>query len=127
MKNKDFSFRKRLVSFKYAFRGIGQLFRHEHNAWIHAFIGIVTVMGGFLFGISCAEWVVIILVSGMVLAAETFNSSIEKLADMVSPEYSEAIRNIKDLSAGAVLFAAIAAVLIGLIIFLPKLIDYFTP
>ncbi|MDR2810162.1 MAG: diacylglycerol kinase family protein [Tannerellaceae bacterium] len=125
MKNEDFSFRKRFISFKYAFRGIARLFRYEHNAWIHAVIGIITVIAGFLCRISCAEWVVVILVTGIVLAAETFNSSIEKLADVVSPEYSKAIRDIKDLSAGAVLFTAMTAVLIGLIIFLPKLMDYF--
>jgi diacylglycerol kinase (ATP) len=122
MKDEYFSLRKRLISFKYAFRGIRKLFRYEHNARIHAIIGTGTVIAGFLFRISHSEWGMIILVTGMVLASEAFNSSIEKLSDVVSPEYSEAIRNIKDLSAGAVLFSAIAAILIGFIIFLPRIL-----
>jgi diacylglycerol kinase (ATP) len=122
MKDENFSLHRRLNGFKYAFRGILLLLRYEHNAWIHAVIGICTIIAGFLLGISSMEWVGVILVIGTVLAAEAFNSAIEKFSDIVSPEYSEAIRCIKDISAGAVLFTAIAASLIGIIIFLPKLI-----
>ncbi|MDR1557999.1 MAG: diacylglycerol kinase family protein [Tannerellaceae bacterium] len=124
MKDENFSLRRRLAGFKYAFRGIRLLLRYEHNAWIHAAIGICTVAAGFFFRISPVEWVEVILVIGVVLAAEAFNSAIEKLSDVVSPEYSEAIRSIKDIAAGAVLFTAIAAALIGIIIFLPKLIAF---
>jgi diacylglycerol kinase len=127
MKNEEFSLRKRLISFRYAFRGIGRFFRHEHNARIHAVAGTIAATAGFFFRISSAEWGLLILSAGMVFAAETFNSSIEKLSDVVSPGYSKAIRDIKDLSAGAVLFTAIAAVLVGFIIFLPKMMDYFIP
>jgi diacylglycerol kinase (ATP) len=121
MKDENFSFRRRFVSFKYAFRGIRLLLRYEHNAWIHAAIGVCTLFAGVFLRISSVEWGVVILVIGTVLAAETFNSAIEKLSDVVAPEYNEAIRHIKDLAAGAVLFTAIAAALIGFIIFLPKL------
>ncbi|MDR1938658.1 MAG: diacylglycerol kinase family protein [Tannerellaceae bacterium] len=121
MKDKEFSLRKRLVSFKYAFRGVRLLLRYEHNARIHLAIGACTVIAGFFFRISGMEWMVVMLASGAVFAAEAFNSAIEKLADVVSPERSEAIRHVKDLASGAVLFTAIAAALAGLMIFLPRL------
>ena len=120
MKEEHFSLRRRLNGFRYAFRGIRLLLRYEHNARIQAVIGICTITGGFLFKISSVEWVWIILATGTVLAAEAFNSAIEKLSDVVSPGYSEAIRCIKDIAAGAVLFTAITATLIGIIIFLPR-------
>ena len=121
MKEERFSLRRRLQGFRYAFRGVGLLLRYEHSAWIQAAIGICNLTGGFLLGISGMEWVAVIFATGTVLAAEAFNSAIEKLADIVSPEYNEAIRCIKDVAAGAVLLTAIAAALIGIIIFLPKL------
>jgi diacylglycerol kinase (ATP) len=120
MKNENFSFRKRLISFKYALKGIYLLFRYEHNARVHALISTCSIITGFFFGISYIEWIAVILVIGTVLAAETFNSAIEKLSNIVSPEYNEAIKHIKDLAAGAVLFTALAAAFIGIIIFLPK-------
>jgi diacylglycerol kinase (ATP) len=123
MEEDRFSFRRRLACFRYAFRGVA-LLRYERNARVHAVIGVCTLIAGFLLNISPLEWIVIILVIGTVLAAETFNTSIEKLSDVVSPEYSESIRHIKDLSAGAVLLTAISAAIIGLIIFLPKIIAW---
>jgi diacylglycerol kinase (ATP) len=125
MDNKGFTFHKRLAGFKYAFRGIGLLLRDEHNAWLHCIIGICAVIAGFLLEISAMEWVVVVIVCGGVLVTEALNTSIEKLADVVSPEYNEGIKGVKDLSAGAVLLMAIAAAIAGLIIFLPKLIALF--
>jgi diacylglycerol kinase (ATP) len=112
-----------LDSFKYAFRGIRLLLRYEHNARIHVVCGICVIIAGILLGISCSEWIAVIIVSGCVLAAEAFNSSVERLADIVSPGYSEAVRNVKDMAAGAVLLTAVAAFIIGLIIFLPRIIS----
>jgi diacylglycerol kinase (ATP) len=125
MKAEKFSFRKRLAGFRYAFRGIRLLLRYEHNAWIHVCVGVCTVAGGCWLGLSSVEWGIVILVIGSVLAAEAFNTAIEKLADLVSPAYNEHIRNLKDLAAGAVLFTALAAVFIGLLIFAPKLVALF--
>lgn len=125
MDNKGFTFRKRLASFKYAFQGIWLLLRYEHNAWLHCFIGICTIIAGFLLKISAMEWVTVVIVCGCVLAAEAMNTAIERLADVVSPEYNETIKKVKDLSAGSVLLMAFAAVVIGIIIFLPKLMMCF--
>lgn len=125
MDNKGFSVRKRLAGFKYAFRGIG-LLRDESNFWVHSLIGFIAIVVGILLKITALEWVAIVIVCGCVLAAETLNTAIERLADVVSPEYSEAIRNIKDLAAGGVLFMAFMAAVTGIIIFLPKLIVLFS-
>lgn len=121
MKNEGFTFRKRIRSFRYAFNGIRLLITKEHNAWIHCFAAISVVIAGAILGLSRMEWVAVVIVIGAVLAAEAVNSSIEALADLVSPEYNEAIKRTKDLAAGAVLLMAIAAAIVGLIIFIPKI------
>ena len=77
---------------------------------------------GWLIGLSSTEWIAIVFAIGSVLAAEAVNSSIEALADLVSPEYNEAIKRTKDLAAGAVLILAISAAIVGLIIFIPKIL-----
>ena len=125
MKEKRFSLKKRLHSFKYAFQGIGYLIRNEHNAWIHLFITVCVIVAGFLLRVSPSEWISIIFAIGMVLAAEAFNTAIEALSDIISPDYKRLIRRAKDVAAGGVLLAAMAAVAIGLIIFVPKLIALF--
>ena len=122
MKEKRFSLKKRLRSFKYAFQGIGYLLRNEHNAWIHLFITVCVIAAGFLLRVSPNEWIAIIFAIGMVFAAEAFNTAIEALSDVISSDYKRLIRRAKDVAAGGVLLAAIAAVSIGLIIFIPKLI-----
>lgn len=123
MKNDGFTFRKRARSFKYAFNGIKLLITREHNAWIHCFVALCVLIAGVVFGLSPMEWVAVVIVIGAVLAAEAVNSSIEALADLVSPDYNEAIKRTKDLAAGAVLLLAIAAAVVGLIIFVPKIVE----
>lgn len=121
MKNKGFTLRKRLRSFRYAFNGIRLLVTGEPNAWIHCFAAACVVVAGIWLRLSPTEWIAIVGAIGVVLAAEAINSSLEALADRVSPGYDEAVKRTKDLAAGAVLLLAIAAAIIGLIIFLPKL------
>lgn len=121
MKNDGFTLRKRLKSFRFAFNGIRLLITREHNAWIHCFAAVCVITAGYIVGLTATEWIAIIITIGVVLAAEAVNSSIEALADLVSPGYNEAIKRTKDLAAGAVLILAIAAAIVGLIIFTPKL------
>lgn len=123
MKNDGFTLRKRLRSFKYAFNGIKLLIAHEPNAWIHCVAAACVLIAGSLLGLSRMEWVAIAIVIGMVLAAEAVNSAIEALAERVSPGYDEAIKRTKDLAAGAVLLTAIAAAAVGLLIFIPKIMN----
>lgn len=128
MKNKKeeaFSIKKRIESFSYAFKGFVWLFRFEHNSRIHLFSLIIAVIAGFFFQISNEEWSLLFIVSGFVFSAEAFNSAIEFLADEVSLEKRDRIGKSKDLAATGVLIAAFAAAIVGLIIFLPKIISLF--
>ena len=122
---KKFSIKARLASFKNAWRGVTVFIRQEHNAWIHCTITILVIIAGLLFHISTAEWIAVFFAIGLVLAAEAINSAIERLSDVVQPEKDERIRDIKDISAGAVFICAITAAIIGVIIFLPKLLMLF--
>ena len=119
MNRKRFNLRDRARSFKYAGRGIARLIGKEHNAWIHCAAAVCVVVAGFFFRLSGLEWVAIVLCIGAVFAAEGFNSAIEALCDRVTPEYDE------DLAAGAVLILAVMSVIVGLTIFVPKIILLF--
>lgn len=110
-----------MASFKYAFQGVKQLFRNEPNAWIHAFVAVGVVIAGFLLQLAIWEWIVVIILIGIVFAAEAFNSAVEALSDAVSPDYNLLIKQAKDLSAAAVLISALAAAIIGILIFGPKI------
>jgi len=123
MESDNFSVRSRLSSFIHAFRGLRSLIKNEHNARIHLAAAVVAVTAGILFKISRAEWMLIIIVIGMVFLAELLNSSLEALADIVDPEWNEKIRKSKDFASAAVLISAIVSVIIGGLIFIPKLLD----
>jgi diacylglycerol kinase len=128
MKNKTekrFSIKKRIKSFTYALKGFVWLFRFEHNSRIHLFVLLIVVGSGLFFQITKEEWTLIFIVSGFVFSAEAFNSSIEFLADEVSIEKRDKIGKAKDLAATGVLIAALIAIIIGLIIFFPKVISLF--
>jgi len=114
--------KKQLMSFKYAFNGLKIFIKEEHNAIIHLFIACCVVIAGFLFKISIVEWIAVIFCIALVLALELINSAIEKTIDFISEEKNETFKKIKDLSAGAVLIAAIASAVVGGIIFLPKIL-----
>lgn len=126
MKNKKFSVSDRLKSFKYAFNGFKILFRDEHNARIHLLAAIVAIVLGWFLKISLTEWLAISIVIGLVFITEIINSCIENMADFISPEKHHQIKKIKDLAAAAVLLSAILAVVIGLLIFIPRFISLLT-
>ena len=115
-------FRARLRSFRYAFAGVRLLFSEEHNARIHATITVLVVVAGIVLRVSPVEWGVLVICIGMVLAAEAFNSAIERVANYLTTERDDRIRDIKDLAAGAVLLCAIAAAIVGLIVFVPHIV-----
>jgi diacylglycerol kinase len=120
---KPFSFKARALSFKHAFTGIVDFFRSEHNALIHLVVAIAAIGMGIWLSVSRIEWALIIFLIGIVFMAELFNTAIEKLGDSITKDYNESIKKLKDLSAAAVFIAALTAVLIGLIIFIPKFIE----
>jgi diacylglycerol kinase len=115
------SIKQRIDSFKYAFNGLKLLIKEEHNARIHVFFAACALIMGVLLKISKNEWITILFCISLVIALELINSAIENIADFVSPEKHVQIKKIKDLSAGAVLIAAIISAIIGLIVFIPKL------
>lgn len=125
IRKKKFSIKKRAKSFEYAGKGILIFFRNEHNAWIHLFVLLLVCIVGVYFSITKTEWIAIITISAIVLMAEAFNTAIEYLANYVEPKHQPLIGKVKDVSAGAVLIVAIAAVTIGCIIFTPYLISLF--
>ena len=107
--------------FGYAFKGL-KIALGQQNFRIHLIVAGLVVVAGFIIGISVNEWGVVILTISLVLAMETMNTAIEKLVDFVSPGFHRQAGMVKDISAGAVLLTAIAAVIVGLIIFIPRLI-----
>jgi diacylglycerol kinase (ATP) len=116
-------FDERCRSFKYAFKGIFYAFGTQSNLWIHALAALVVVAGGYFLRITTGEWLFIVAAIGAVISAEIFNTSIEKLVDIVSPEKQEKAGIVKDLAAGAVFIASLMALIIGCIIFIPKILQ----
>lgn len=114
---------KRLKSFGYAFQGIVTFICKEPNAWIHCIAVILVIFLGIHFDITNTEWCIVCICFGLVLSAEAFNSAIERLVDLVSPEYHPLAGKVKDIAAGAVLINAIASAIIGIIIFIPYLFE----
>ena len=121
MKKERFSLGKRIQSFRYALQGLKTVFREEHNAQIHLFVFIFVLIGAVLLKISHFEWMIILLVSGMVFAFELVNTALENLSDYVSPEFHKQIKKAKDAAAAAVLVSAIIAAIVGFMVFVPKL------
>ncbi len=119
-KNSPFSLKERNKSFKYAFEGIATFFRQEHNARIHLAATIAVIGLSIIFPVSRMEAIALTFAVGIVWVAEIFNTAIEKMADFISKETNPAIKTIKDLSAAAVLVAALIAVVTGCFIFIPK-------
>ena len=111
--------------FAYAFAGMAAAVRSERNMKFHLFVTACVIAAGIGFRISVGEWIACTLCIGMVFGAEMLNTAIEKLADAVSAERNDNIRFVKDVAAGAVLECAIVAAVVGLIIFVPKIIALF--
>jgi len=120
------SLRKTFRSFTFAFRGIALVFRHENNTRIHLLATGLVIIAGWVLQLTYVEWAIIITQIGLVWAAEAFNSAIEKLVDFISPQIHPKAGAIKDIAAGAVLFVAISAALVGIIIFGRKVLWVFS-
>ncbi len=119
---KRFSIVARLKSMTHAWRGIGILFKTTHNLWVHVFFAILAVYLGIILNISNTEWLFIVFAIGLVIITEAINTAIEIDIDLTSPEYHPFARDTKDVAAGFVLLSAFLAIIVGLIIFLPKIV-----
>lgn len=123
MKPGSFSIRARARSFRFAWQGIVAFLQREHNAWLHFMATVCVITLASLTGLDKTELLALVFAIGFVWVAEMFNTCIERIMDFVSAEKHPDIKFIKDLSAAAVLIAAIAALVTGCIIFIPKLFE----
>ena len=110
----------RLKSIGYAVKGAYKLITTEHSVMVQFSLAILLIIAGFYFDISREEWMMQILAFGLVLGIESLNTAIEKIADFIHTEFHDKIGFIKDIAAGAVMFAATAANAVGLLIYVPK-------
>ena len=108
-------------SFKYAFEGIAEAWKTEQNLKIHFAIMALVIIAGFMFKISAMEWIICLLLFAIVISLELINTAIETTVDIAMPDINEKAKYAKDIAAGAVLFSAMISVIVGLIIFLPKI------
>ncbi len=111
-------------SFKYALEGVTTAYKTEQNLRIHTIIAILVVILGFVFKISHLEWFICLILIGLVLMAEFFNTSLEHIVDMITLEINPHAKKAKDMASSGVLAMAIISAIIGLIIFLPKIINF---
>ncbi|UUC45113.1 diacylglycerol kinase family protein [Flavobacterium cerinum] len=121
MKKDNSFFTGRLRSLVFAFKGAYKLVTTEHSVMVQFSLAVLITLAGFYFQITKEEWLVQTLAIGLVLSIEGLNTAVEKIADFIHPDYHQKIGFIKDIAAGAVFFAAIAAIAVGLIIYLPRL------
>jgi diacylglycerol kinase len=122
--SKGFSVKARIKSFSYAIQGINTFLKTQHNAWIHAFATVLVIVLGNIVRLSFSEWCLIFLAIALVFITEMLNTAIEFLTDLASPEFHPLAKKTKDVAAAAVLVASIIAVVIGVIIFVPKWIEF---
>lgn len=124
-KKKKLLDKKRLIdSFHYAFCGIVEAYKGEQNLKIHTVIAILVVIFGFVFQISYVEWLVCLVLIGLVLMAEFFNTAIEFVVDLASPDIHPLAKLAKDTASAGVLMMAIISAIIGLIVFVPEIIEF---
>ncbi|HEX2534924.1 MAG TPA: diacylglycerol kinase family protein [Chitinophagaceae bacterium] len=118
----SFSLHARIRSFRYALAGIGRALRTEHNTWIHGALTAAAFGAGLWLRISAGEFAALVCVMALVWMAELMNTALEKAMDFITLERHPQIKAVKDIAAGAVLVSALAAAIVGALIFLPKLI-----
>jgi diacylglycerol kinase len=118
------SWKKRIRSFYYAFKGLADVVRSQANMRIHLLAAAAALFAAWFFNISPGEWMILILVIGMVLSAEVMNTAIEYLTDLISPAQHPLAGKAKDAAAAAVLLCALTAVIVGSIIFLPRIVRF---
>ena len=117
--------KKFFLSFKYPIKGLKYAYRNEQNLAVDVGIALLVVIAGFIFRVSVSEWAILLLTIGLVISCELVNTAIEAVVDLITEEYHPLAKVAKDTSAAAVFIFAIISVIVGLIIFLPKLIAIF--
>ena len=121
-RKKQKGIKKFLLSFTYPIKGLKYAYRNEQNLAVEVGIALIVLIAGFLFKISLSEWGVLALTIGMVISGELFNTAIEAVVDLVTEEYHPLAKVAKDTSAAAVFIIAIVSIVVGIVIFVPKII-----
>ena len=113
----------RIRSFGYAFKGLSAAWADQHNLWIHSFAAVAVTATGLWLKLPRQDWTILVLTISMVIAAELFNSAIESAVDLASPDLHPLAGRAKDIAAAAVLVTAIGAMVVGLLILGPPLLE----
>lgn len=111
-----------LHSFKYAFKGLKYVLSSERNARIHVFFALIALVASILLRIGLQEWLFVVISITLVFFAEITNSAIEKTLDLISQENNQLVKLIKDMAAAGVLVTAFGAIIVAVIVFLPRII-----
>lgn len=114
-------------SFRYAWRGLATIIYDEHNVRIQLSVAILVCLAGVFLHISVFDWIAVVLASTFVILAETINSAIERTVDLLKPRLDQQVKEIKDIMAAAVLLSSLAALAVGLLVFLPKILALILP
>lgn len=112
-------------SFMYSVAGLKYAYKYEQSMLIHVFITTLVIIGGILLNISMLEWILVIVLMGTVMGAELLNTAIEAVVDLVSPDYHDLAKISKDTASAAVFIFSLSAGIVGLLIFIPKIIALF--
>ncbi|PKG21786.1 diacylglycerol kinase [Niallia nealsonii] len=121
---KDKGIRNNLFSsFRFALSGIVRAVKKERNLKFHLIISSIIIFLGFYYQVSAVNWMMLAIAMGLVITMEMMNTAIERVVDLVTKDFHPLAKEAKDIAAGAVLVAAVVSVVIGLIIFLPKIVD----
>ena len=118
------SFKRFIQSFKYPISGLRYAYKNEQNLTFHLLMTLCVVIAGFVFKVTLIEWAILVLTIGLVIASELINTAFEAAVDLVTQEYHPLAKVCKDTAAAAVLVFSIAAVIVGLIIFIPHIIEF---
>ncbi|WP_367208990.1 diacylglycerol kinase family protein [Sphingobacterium sp. R2] len=124
MAKDSFSFSARLKSFRYAFNGLKTAWQEEHNFRVHSVAAVIVLIFSIILNIAVNEWIAVLFSIGFVFVCELFNTAMENIADFTCNEENPTIKKIKDVAAAAVMISSITALLVGLLIFIPKLISF---
>ena len=122
-RSSSLTFSGRLRSVRYALRGCVTMLKTQHNAWLHATVTVLVVSVGLALSLSRIEWCLIALAIAAVWTAEALNTALEYLVDVASPDFHPRAGHAKDVAAGAVLITAVGAAIVGLLVFVPHLVD----
>lgn len=110
-------------SFKYAFQGLKATYKTEQTVWIYIPVALFVIISGFIFQINRYEWIAVVLVLGIIFCLELINTALESIVDLVTEEYRVLAKKAKDTMSASVFIFAITAIVVGSIIFLPKMLE----